>query len=144
MKKRDEHNHRKPILEKEVSTPKGKYHLKLIQSPNSVFPKSFDLEITHLGCGFLELFLAQDETLCKDACHDYHFKDKDYQHVEFRNTAPQEVGYNSTIGKFYIHFHQEVISQAKGDVPNLPRTKHFPIPTTIYDRLKEWFRKKSQ
>lgn len=141
MKKRAEHNYlHEGILEKEVSTPNGKYILRLVPSANSDFSKSFNLEIRHLDVGFLEGMLMQDKKLWKDACHDYYFEDKDYKHIEFRDTTPHEIGYNSTNGHFYVHFHQEVISQAKGEVPNLPRTKHFPVPKiTTFKNLINYF-----
>ena len=91
MKKRAIKNHkREPILEKEVSTPNGKYHLKLVEATEKLFSSSFDLEITHLHPRILELMLGEDKKIYPDACHDFEGIYPKHGRVIFSNTNPQE------------------------------------------------------
>ncbi|MFA4953009.1 MAG: hypothetical protein WC584_02195 [Candidatus Pacearchaeota archaeon] len=139
--KKPKKNPHEPILEKIVSTPNGEYQIKLVKATETPFSSSFDFCIKHLNPGFLELFLGQDVEIHSDACHDYEDVYLECGRAKFKNTIPQEIGYHSNVRKFYIHFHQDPVFPDKNiSLPELPRTKHFPIPDSSSRDLRNYFK----
>ena len=141
MKKTNK-NHCEPILEKIVSTPNGKYQLKLVKATDTPFNSSFDLNVTHFHPGILESMLGQDVKIYPDACHDYEDVYPEYGKVKFENTAAKEIGYNHTIGMFFVRFCQDAISPNRDNYPTplKPRTRHFPIPNSASRKLRIYFK----
>jgi len=143
--KRDKNKFKEPVLEKEVSTPNGKYSCEVIKDENRVFTRyASDVNKPKgvLSCrvkhnGKLEKFLGLNSTEMEltylsfegteDSRGDYNI-----------NSEVKDINYNSTNNQFVVTFHHTIKYSDGISLSLSKRIIQIPVPKTISRRITDF------
>ena len=140
-------NHLKePVLEKEVSTPDGRYSCEIIRDETKVFSR-YALDVHKpkgvLSClvknnGKLERFLGLNSRQVELTY--LSFEGTDISHGDYNvQSEVENICYDERSNQFIISFYH-LITFSDGLSRSLPkRLVQIPIPETIYRKIKKFF-----